>query len=83
MKIAISISDELSEQADDLARRMHKSRSRIVAEALGEYVARHDPEAVTSALDQVIAELGQDNDAFTVSAARRPATRDGIAGRCL
>ena len=50
---------------------MHKSRSRVVAEALGEYVARHDPEAVTSALDQVIEEVGYDNDAFTASAARR------------
>ncbi len=72
MKIAISLPDELTEQTDELARRMHKSRSRVVAEALGEYVARHDPEAVTSALDQVIEELGgQDSDAFTASAARR------------
>ena len=50
---------------------MHKSRSRVVAEALGEYVARHDPEAVTSALDQVIEELGHEHDVFTASAARR------------
>lgn len=71
MKTAVSILDELVKQTDELARRMHKSRSRVVAEALGEYVARHDPEAVTSALDQVIDELGHDNDAFTASAVRR------------
>ena len=71
MKTAISIPDELAQQTDELARRMHKSRSRVVAEALGEYVARHDPEAVTSALDQVIEELGHEHDAFTASAARR------------
>ncbi len=71
MKTAIFIPDELAQQTDELARRMHKSRSRVVAEALGEYVARHDPEAVTSALDQVIEEVSHDNDAFTASAARR------------
>lgn len=71
MKTAISIPDELFEQTDELARRMHKSRSRVVAEALGEYVARHDPEAVTSALDQVVEELGRSDDEFTASAARR------------
>lgn len=71
MKTAISIPDELFEQTDELARRMHKSRSRVVAEALGEYVARHDPETVTSTLDQVVEELGGSDDAFTASAARR------------
>lgn len=71
MKIAISIPNELAGKTDELARRMHKSRSRVVAEALGEYVARHDPEAVTSALDQVVEELGRDDDAFTANAARR------------
>lgn len=72
MKTAISIPDELAEQTDELARRMHKSRSRVVAEALGEYVARHDPEAITSALDQVVDKLGHDHsDAFTARAAQR------------
>lgn len=71
MKTAISIPDELFEQTDELARRMHKSRSRVVAEALGEYVARHDPEAVTSALDQVVEELGRNEDEFAAAAARR------------
>lgn len=70
MKTAISIPDELAAQTDELARRMHKSRSRLVAQALDEYVARHDPEAVTNALDQLVEELGHDSDAFTARAAR-------------
>ena len=71
MKTAVSIPDDLFELAEELARRTKKSRSQIFSEALREYVARHDPDAVTEALDRVVDEAGQPSDAFVSNAARR------------
>ena len=48
MKTAISVPDALFEEADRLARRLKRSRNRIFADAVREYVARHDPDAVTN-----------------------------------
>lgn len=39
--------------------------------ALREYVARHLPDEVTEALDRVVAELGDQTDAFGSAAGRR------------
>ena len=69
MKIAISVPDELSEEADRLARRLNQSRNRLFADAVREYIARHDPDAVTAALDRVYAEADGDCDPFTGAAA--------------
>jgi metal-responsive CopG/Arc/MetJ family transcriptional regulator len=71
MKTAISIPDEVFEQAERLARRTKKSRSQLFSEALQEYVARHAPEAVTEAMDRVCAEVAQAEDPFVSLAARR------------
>ncbi len=71
MKTAVSLPDNLFEQAEHLARRLKKSRSEIYREALAEYVARHDPESVTQALDQVAGELDTRPDEFSSVAARR------------
>lgn len=75
MKIAISIPDELFEQAEKLARRASASRSHLFAEALREYVARHDPVAVTETLDEVVARVGAAADPFVSAAARRTLER--------
>jgi len=70
MKTAISIPDEVFEQADELARRTGKSRSEIYSRAVREYVARYSTDAVTQALDDVWdAEPAQ--AAFGRKAARR------------
>jgi len=53
MKTAISIPDEVFEQADELARRTGKSRSEIYSRAVREYVARYSTDALTQALDDV------------------------------
>ena len=71
MKTAVSIPDDVFRQAERLARRTRKSRSRLFSEALREYVARHSPEDVTEAMDRVCAELGDQTDRFLSSAARR------------
>ena len=53
MKTAISIPDKVYSEAERLSRRLKKSRSQIYTEAVTEYIARHDPEAVTEAMNRV------------------------------
>ena len=69
MKTAVSIPDDVFERAERLARRTKKSRSQLFSDAVREYVARHAPEDVTDAMDQVCAELGNPADKFVSSAA--------------
>jgi predicted transcriptional regulator len=71
MKTAVSIPDSLFARADALAERLGKSRSEIYREALAEYVARRDPQAVTTALDEVVGELGGEIDPFVAEAGHR------------
>lgn len=53
MNTAISIPDDLFRRADELATYLGKSRSELYREALADYVARRDPRAVTSALNEI------------------------------
>jgi metal-responsive CopG/Arc/MetJ family transcriptional regulator len=71
MKTAISIPDDLYQRAERQARRTKKSRSRLFADALREYLAHHAPDEVTEAANRACAELGEANDPFVSSAARR------------
>ena len=71
MKTAISLPDAIFREADRLALRLGKSRSRLYQEAVAEYLARHDPDAITAALDRVARELGTGVDPFSAAAARR------------
>lgn len=71
MKTAVSIPDEVFEGAERLARRTKKSRSRLFSEALKEYLARHAPDEVTETMNRAFAEIGEGQDAFVSSAARR------------
>lgn len=71
MKTAVSVPDEVFHEAERLARRMKKSRSQLYSEALGEYVARHAPDAVTEQMDQVCDELGDARDEFVARAAQK------------
>ena len=75
MKTAISIPDDLFKRAEKLARRARKSRSQLFAEAMREYLARHDPDAVTEALDEVAGELQPEQGEFARRAARRTLER--------
>lgn len=71
MKTAVSIPDEIFEQADRLARRLKTSRSALYALALSEYIARHDTDWVTERLDEVLEEAGASDATFAVAAAHR------------
>jgi len=71
MKTAVSIPDEVFEKVERLARRAKRSRSEVFSAALAEYVARHAPDEVTDAMDRVIADVGEPQDAFVSAAGRR------------
>jgi len=75
MKTAISIPDQLYERAEALAHRLGKSRSQVYREALADYLARREPGAVTSALDELIDELGSGIDDWAAEAGRRALER--------
>lgn len=71
MKTAISIPDELFDDAERLARAMNKSRSRLYGDAVREYVARHSADQITEALDQVLDVATSGDRDFVTGAARR------------
>ncbi len=71
MKTAISVPNEVFEQAEQLARRQGRSRSELYSAAVREYVARHAPDDVTDAIDRVVKELGEEPSAFRRAAAKR------------
>jgi len=71
MKTAISLPDGVFNAAEQHARRVRKSRSQLFAEALTEYLARHAPDEVTEAMNQVVDKLEQPIDPFVSSAAQR------------
>jgi predicted transcriptional regulator len=53
MKTAISIPDDLYAEAEALAHRLSRSRSRLYADAMREYLARHDPDTITATLNRL------------------------------
>jgi hypothetical protein len=71
MKTAISLPDAVFRDAERLAKRLKKSRSRLYMEAVAEYVARHEPEAVTEALNRLSRSLDARPDEFTTAATQR------------
>jgi metal-responsive CopG/Arc/MetJ family transcriptional regulator len=75
MKTAISLSDDLFASAEALARKLGMSRSRLVQEALGEYIARHRHSRVTERLNEVYAVEESTLDDFGREAARQTLKR--------
>jgi metal-responsive CopG/Arc/MetJ family transcriptional regulator len=71
MKTAVSIPDEVFEEAERLAADLKTSRSQLYSRALRELIARHAPNQVTDAMNQVIAEIGDGSEDFSRAAARR------------
>ena len=71
MKTAVSIPDQTFEQAERLAKQDGRSRSEVYSAALREYVARHAPDEITSAMNRVCDEVGAEPDAFVALAGSR------------
>ncbi len=55
MKTAISVPDELFREADDFAKRVGTSRSKLYCDAVSEYLARRRRENITAKLNEVLA----------------------------
>lgn len=70
MKTAISIPDDLFEDAERLAQELKQSRSALYSRAVREYVARHSPDSVTATLDALFSERAEPDSEFAVTAAR-------------
>ncbi len=71
MKTAVSIPDDLFEQADALARQRGMSRSEVYQEALREYLLRRDTGMVTRQMDLVVDGLDPTFDDWIDRAGRR------------
>ncbi|MGH2500410.1 MAG: hypothetical protein ACRDF0_10035 [Candidatus Limnocylindria bacterium] len=71
MKTAVSLPDGLFADAERLAKRLKKSRSKLYSDAILEYVARHDADGVTSKLNEVWDQEGGGSDGFVDAATRR------------
>lgn len=70
MKIAVSIPDDVFRRAEELAERTNRTRSRLYSDALGEYLARHGTDTVTSSMNEALAGIYQSPDAFVTEANR-------------
>lgn len=75
MKVAVSLPDDLFEEAEQLAENLGTSRSALYARALAEFISGHSAERVTQGLDQAIAMLDPDAAPFVSAAARSTLAR--------
>jgi antitoxin MazE6 len=71
MKTAVSIPDEVFEEAERLAMELQTSRSQLYSRALQEFVARHAPDRLTESMNRVIDQVGSEVDEFSQRASRR------------
>jgi metal-responsive CopG/Arc/MetJ family transcriptional regulator len=71
MKTAVSIPDEVFEEAERLASELQTSRSQLYSRALQEFVARHAPDRLTDAMNRVVDEVKSEVDDFSQRASRR------------
>jgi metal-responsive CopG/Arc/MetJ family transcriptional regulator len=71
MKTAVSIPDDVFDEAERLAAELRTSRSRLYSRALQEFVARHAPERLTEAMNRVVDDVGPEVDAFSRRASRQ------------
>jgi predicted transcriptional regulator len=71
MKVAVSIPDDLFDEADRLAEAMGTSRSGLYAIALSDFVRGRNLDEVTAALNSVVAAIGPQDHSFLSTAAKR------------
>lgn len=71
VKIFISVPAPVFQRADRLARRLKKSRSQLYTDAISEYVGRHDPDEITTALDAVYGSVESRPEDFVREVGRR------------
>jgi len=57
MKTAISVPDDVFEAAEDLAKKLGVTRSKLYSQAVAEYVAQRRDDRVTERLNEVYGEI--------------------------
>ena len=75
MKVAVSIPDDVFKEAERLAKKLKKSRSRLYAIAIAEYLKRQREDEITEAVNKALKEVGDEPDPFVREAARRTLKR--------
>jgi metal-responsive CopG/Arc/MetJ family transcriptional regulator len=53
MKTAISISDEVFKEAEEAAKQLGLSRSKLFSRAISEFVVNHKPDVITERLNEI------------------------------
>ncbi len=71
MATSASIPKALGARVARLAQRLRKPPRRVLQEALEEYIARHEPEAVTEAMNRVAGSVDTHLDPALANAAQR------------
>jgi metal-responsive CopG/Arc/MetJ family transcriptional regulator len=82
MKIAVSIPDDLFQEAEKVAQDQQLSRSALYAKALREHLERLKDEAISAQINASIAEFGQPeaDPAFLNHMRRQFETRRSLVG---
>jgi len=75
MKTAVSVPEEVFDEAERLAERLQISRSELYSRAVHEFVCRHAPDRVTESLDRLVDELESSGSEFATEAGRRSLER--------
>jgi metal-responsive CopG/Arc/MetJ family transcriptional regulator len=75
MKVAVSIPDEMFDEAELLAKRLRTSRSDLYSRALREFIGRRAPERVTQAMNDVVDAVASEPDDFNGAASRQVLSR--------
>lgn len=70
MKTAVSLPNNIFNEAEQYARRSKKNRSQLYGEALQEYLARHSQDEVTATMNEVVDRLHEPCDRFSSLAAK-------------
>jgi predicted transcriptional regulator len=76
VKTAVSLPDPIFRAGERLAQRLGLSRSGLYAEALREYVERHDDDEITRRLDAVYAENPAEIDPVFARVAARALAKE-------
>jgi predicted transcriptional regulator len=73
MKVAVSIPDDIFAEAESLIKRSNVSRSQLYAKAVKQFVDRNDPDGITQTINDVLDEIGEDDELsnFSTAAGRR------------
>ena len=71
MKTAISLPDQVFQEAERFARKTKRSRSQLYSEALAEYLSRHSTNDITNAMNDACDKIGQSDQSFSKAASKR------------